>query len=162
MLVKWKMRACVLCYLTFQIYSIIGTRLLETFDMSRVEADVATGRIREQVSKLRDLEVIPTKAMKWVSISSQPMIADDKMLERQFQRNQEISFVDVGDKLKRSSGPRRQQNRSVQGKVTSMITRLLVEVFSCPINDFIYYDKFQHKKQNTILGLWKNFSDFVV
>ena len=89
--------------------------------MSRVEADVATGRIKEQVSKLKDLEVIPTKAIKWVSISSQPMIADDKTLERQFQSNQEVGFVDVGDKLKRSSGHRRQQNRSIQGKVTSII-----------------------------------------
>ena len=128
----------ILCYVTFQIYSIIGTRLLEACDrsnMSRVEADLGKGRIREQVSKLKDLEVIPTKANKWVSISSQPMIADDKMLERQFQSNQEVSFVDVGDKLKRSSGHRRQQNISIQGKLTSMIMRLFGWVFNCFMND---------------------------
>ena len=125
----------ILCYVTFQIYSIIGTRLLETYDKSRVEADVATGRIREQVSKLKCLEVIPTKANKWVSISSQPMIADNKMLERQFQSNQEVSFVDVGDKLKRSSGHKRQENRSIQGKVTSIIMRLFNGIFTCLMND---------------------------
>ena len=145
----------ILCYATFQIYSIIGTRLLETFDMSRVEADFVMGRIREQVTKLKDLEVIPTKAIKWVSISSQPMIADDKILEKQFQSKQEVSFVDVGDKLKRSSGHRRQQNRFIQGKLTSIIMRLFSGVFTCFMNDlplvlFIY---FQNKKQNMILRL---------
>ena len=100
--------------------------------MSRVEADVATGRIREQVSKLKDLEVIPTKANKWVSISSQPMIADNKMLERQFQSNQEVSFIDVGDKLKRSSGHKRQQSRSLQGEVTSIIVRIFARSVYLP------------------------------
>ncbi len=79
--------------------------------MSRVEADLMRGRIKEQISRLRELEVIPTKSSKWVSISSQPMIADDKALERLFQTKPEVSFVELGEKLTRSAGRRKQPQR---------------------------------------------------
>ena len=89
--------------------------------MSRVEADLRKGRIREQVAKLRDLDVIPSKANKWVSVTNQPMIADDKGLERLFQNKAEVSFVDTGDKLKRFTGQRRQQIPRFQGKIIKII-----------------------------------------
>ena len=94
-----------------QIFSILGAKLIECERKSKVEADHLRGRIKGQIAKLRDSEVIPTKANKWASISSQPMIADDKAMERLFQTNDQVSFVNIGEKLKRSTGQRKSRTQ---------------------------------------------------
>ena len=90
----------------------IGSKMQDP-ELSIPEADMYNGRVKENIAKLRDIEIIPCKSGKWVSISSQPLIADDKPLERLFQDKPEVSFVDSGEKLKRAAG--KKNLRGVKG-----------------------------------------------
>ncbi len=90
----------------------IGLKMQDP-EMSIPETDLYCGRVRENIAKLKDIAIIPSKSGKWVSISSQPLIADDKPLERLFQDRPEVNFIDLGEKLKRAAG--KKNFRGVKG-----------------------------------------------
>jgi hypothetical protein len=74
------------------IFTIIGRKLSN--DDGEVQSVV-----KKYQEQFKNENVIPTKRGVWADLSSKPMLADDKKLEKLFSENPEVFFVDVGEKI---------------------------------------------------------------
>ena len=71
-----------------KIFSIIGQEVAKTsFEVEKFKFD------------LKERNVIPSKAKKWINFDCNPLIADDKQLEKMFLLDSGVHFVDCGEKL---------------------------------------------------------------
>ena len=82
------------------IFSIIGEEITKSgFKVEKFKSD------------LKEMNVIPSKANKWINFECNPLIADDKQLEKMFPSDSGVHFVDCGEKL--GIGDKKKINREL-------------------------------------------------
>jgi len=85
-----------------RIFSYIGRGLVRSSDEIKAQLSFALTIIGNEC-------IIPSRANKWVALNSHPMIADDAQLEKLFNEQPEVVFIDCGEKL--GIGDKRRLNK---------------------------------------------------